>query len=285
MPLTFTLKSETRLPIDLTRMFVVCPHETSGRLLAAVEILVGNQYCSLGDVFQIEGAGEDRIQVWEGELDRVSGLGAAMRGGTIIVNGNVGCRVGARMSGGRLEIRGNAGDGVGTAMQGGQLIVAGDVGERAGGAETPGEKGMSGGSLLIGGNAGDLAGLRMRRGNLVIAGDCGARAGYQMLAGSLFVGRRIGSQFGHEMKRGTILALTPPDEEPPLPRFRHSGKFPLVAISMLLTAWEKDLAGLPDCQLGLHSLSHRIANDRVRSWDMFYGDHVWGGRGEILVAG
>ena len=78
-----------------------------------------------------------------------------MRGGEIIVDGDVGIKTGRLMSGGRLVIHGNAGPWAASGMTAGYLEITGTAGDRLGGP-LPGEiAGMRGGVVVVRGAVGD----------------------------------------------------------------------------------------------------------------------------------
>jgi formylmethanofuran dehydrogenase subunit C len=92
-----------------------------------------------------------------------------MIGGEIEIGGNSGERTGGvadgeslGMRGGRIVVVGNVGDVVGHRMRRGTIIVGGNAGEYAGGW-------MVAGTIMIDGKVGRLAGYGLRRGTLILA--------------------------------------------------------------------------------------------------------------------
>src|SRR2546426_11717669 len=92
----------------------------------------------------VQGERAARVRL-EGDLRLAEGLGAAMTGGELLVEGHAGRDVGVAMAGGTIEVRG-------------------DTGDNAGGALPGAARGMVGGGIVSRGDAGDGAGARMRRG-------------------------------------------------------------------------------------------------------------------------
>jgi formylmethanofuran dehydrogenase subunit C len=148
---------------------------------------------NLGDLFRIEGDPSGELR-FEGDLRLADRIGAGLKSGHVLVDGDVGNEAGLAMSGGTLIIHGNAGDRTGAAF--------------------PGYKrGMTGGELIVRRSAGAEAGAFMRRGLLVIGADAGDRAGLGMIAGTVVVRGRAGHDTGLWSKRGSVVALgsiTPP---------------------------------------------------------------------------
>ena len=119
------------------------------------------------------------------------------------------------------------------------------------------------------GNAGSEVSHLMRRGWIAVGGACGDWAGYAMLAGSLFVIGPCGTRPGAGMRRGTIALFGSPSPEL-LPTFRFACRYGSPALQLMarqLAAW-----GFPRDQ----------ALD-ASDVDLFQGDFLEGGRGEIWI--
>jgi formylmethanofuran dehydrogenase subunit C len=147
----------------------------------------------LGDIFDLTGEPRGAIR-FVGDLGQVDRLGAGLREGAVVVEGN-------------------AGEELGIGMAAGALIVRGSVGARAGAGPLGHKKGMTGGELIVHGSAGPEAGADMRRGLLAIGGAAGPRAGLRMIAGTVVVFGEAGEDAGLWSKRGSVVALgliTPP---------------------------------------------------------------------------
>lgn len=166
----------------------------------------GRHRCQLGDLFDIRGGYASQVRL-EGALDSIEGIGEAMAGGELVLDGNAGARVGMGMSGGRIDVLGNVGDDAGVAMTGGTIHVRGSAGDRLGAMRPGASRGMSGGEILVQGSAGSDAGARARRGLIVVCGNVGPAAGRHMIAGSLVVFGRTDDGAGMGNKRGTLVAI------------------------------------------------------------------------------
>lgn len=174
--------------------------------IARLPLWVAGRQACVGDVFQVAASGRTQLRV-VGSLATVDGLGAEMRAGDLIVDGDAGDRVGAGMRGGIVRVTGSVADDAGLAMAGGTLRVGGRAGDRLGAARPGASKGMTGGEILVAGAAGVDAAARLRRGLVVVVGSVGADAGRAMVAGSLVVFGAIAGAPGRGNKRGSIVAL------------------------------------------------------------------------------
>jgi formylmethanofuran dehydrogenase subunit C len=147
----------------------------------------------LGDLFDLQGEPGERIR-FIGDLECADRLGAGLRRGRVIVEGNLGSEAGLAMAGGVLDIMG-------------------DTGPRAGAAPLGYKRGMIGGELIVRGSAGPEAGAAMRRGLIAIGGSAGEKTGFTMIAGTVIVFGAAAAETGLWSKRGSVIALgkiTPP---------------------------------------------------------------------------
>jgi formylmethanofuran dehydrogenase subunit C len=173
--------------------------------IARLPVWRGREQLAIGDLFSVDGERSACVHL-AGDLARVDALGAAMSGGELTVDGDVGRYVGSRMSGGVLRVSGNAGDGAGLEMSGGLLDISGDAGNRVGAARLGASKGMLGGEIIVRGKLGAETGTRMRRGTIVCFG-AGDRTGEAMIAGNVIVLGDAGSDTGRYNKRGTVVVF------------------------------------------------------------------------------
>jgi formylmethanofuran dehydrogenase subunit C len=176
------------------------------REIALLPVWAGARTATLGDFFTVRGGHSAHVRV-EGSLSRVSGIGAAMAGGELIIDGDAGGRVCAGMTGGSADIRGSVQDDAGVAMAGGILLISGNAGDRLGAAVPGASKGMTGGEIVVRGSAGSDAAARARRGLVVVGGHVGSSAARAMIAGTLVVLGKTGDTPGRGSKRGTIIAI------------------------------------------------------------------------------
>ena len=267
MALTLTLRQPTTIPLDLRELV---PSALAGLDQGRIErwpLVWGGQSVPLGELFQVRGDADHDSLVLEGDLAHVTGVGASLAAGEIRVCGSVGSRVGVGMQGGQLWVEGNAADQAGLEMQGGLLVIEGNVGHDAGAAAVGRHLGMRGGTLIVRGRAGDRVGCRMRRGVIAVAGDCGALAAWEMKAGTVCIGGAWGSALGVGMRRGTIVLATPHSELPPY--FAYGCRTDSVAWRLMERHLERHAFELP--------VPRPVC-------DVYVGDRLEGGRGELLVA-
>ena len=264
-----TLKRKESSPIPV-EADAICPDRFVGRgqtEIAELPAYYGRRKVTLGDLFEVEGAGADNVTV-SGDLKAVKKIGLGMSMGRLTVRGDVGPHLGAYMTGGEIVVEGAAGDWAGAHMSGGRIVVRGDAGHFVGGAYSGEPRGMRGGTIVVAGNAGREVGARLRRGLIVVLGDTGEFTGAGMLAGSVFVGGRLGGRPGAGMKRGTIVAFGEAPEL--LPTFRYACSYRPVFLQCYLRSLEAsgliESPGLPDGELR-----------------RYVGDMNSGGRGEVLV--
>ena len=110
----------------------------------------------------------------------------------------------------------------------------------------------------------------MRRGTIAIGKDAGRLCGWNMLAGSILVFGCCGREFGAGMTRGTIV-LAGETEHAPLPTFSRGGNYQGTMFRIMAT-WLIDNDFSPAEKL------------LERDFQMFHGDTLNGGRGEVFVA-
>lgn len=267
--LTLTLLTPGSLPIDLTG---ITPSWARDKTLSEIErhsIRQGNRPLPIAELFRVGGdPADNRLQI-SGNLRSVHRIGAKLDSGAIEVEGTAGRRLGAEMSGGTITVHGDVGDWAGCQMQAGTIRVHGDAGDYLGSAYAGSTRGMRGGTLLVDGAAGREAAHCMRRGLIAVAGSLGPMAAMDMLAGTLVVLGNIGIRPGAGMRRGTILSAHRPERI--LPTFRHAGSTRPVIVRMLL--------------LHLQRSGFKIPAELLDSnYDLYHGDGVSLGRGELLAA-
>jgi formylmethanofuran dehydrogenase subunit C len=269
MPLRFTLRQKSNVPLEVEG---ITPDVTRGLSLPDIEkleIFEGNVKTRLAEFFTVSGDPADEFHQWEGDLRGVHWIGTKMQSGKIVVEGNAGRHVGSEMRGGEIHVLGDASDWVGGEMHGGLIHVRGRAGHLVGAAYRGSARGMTRGTILIGGDAGNEIGATMRRGLIAIGGSIGDLAGINLLAGTILVFGGCGIRHGAGMKRGTLafLGRTMP---PLLPTFRHACRYrPEV---------------LPLIYRYLRRQDFPIAEDlHAASCDLYNGDFLTGGRGEILL--
>jgi formylmethanofuran dehydrogenase subunit C len=274
MSLTLTLKRTSNVPLEVEG---ITPDVLRGKALAEIEQLPmfeGNVPWPLAEFFSVAGDPADETIDWEGKLTGVHWIGAKMASGRMTIHGDCGRHLGSEMSGGEIHVRGSASDWVGGEMHGGLIHVRGNAGHLVGAAYRGSARGMTKGTILIGGNAGNEIGHTLRRGLIAIGGDCGDLAGFNMLAGTILLCGSVGIRHGAGMRRGTIAFLGDlkrMHEPPPLlPSFRRACRYGPETMLLIYRY--------------LRKLDFPIADEVVTSfYDLYSGDLIEGGRGEILL--
>lgn len=266
------LKLKTNLTIHI-EVAEISPQRLQSISLVEIQkesIWVGNQTAELGDFFSVSGDPSDRHHVWTGDLSKVSAIGHQMQVGWIQIDGDVGNHLGSRMSGGTIHVSGDAASYLGCEMTGGLIHIKGNVGSHIGSAYDGGVAGQNGGAILIEGSAGNCVGESMRRGLIAVGGDVGNCCGLTMRAGTIVVHGRTGKNLATEMTRGTII-LAAQDREIQMPNgFVPAGVHPMPVIGLL--------------NRHIMELGHsKMISDRP--CQLWHGDMLRGGRGELLIFG
>lgn len=269
MPLTLRYTATTTVPVEIEGF---TPDFARGKPLADLarfKVYHGNRKAPLAEFFALSGDAGDGRLVFEGDLSGVHWIGAKMASGEIRVCGDAGRHLGSEMTGGSIRVDGDAGDWVGGEMHGGSIHVAGRAGHLVGAAYRGSRRGMTGGEILIGGDAGNEIGHTMRRGLIAIGGQSGDTAGFNMLAGTILLFGPSGIRHGAGMKRGTIGLFG--DERPTLlPTFRRACRYQPMALRLALQLLRRRHFAVPDELL-------------FAVFELYNGDFLEGGRGEILV--
>ena len=223
MPLTFTLRHPTTIPIEVDSIRLDAVRTQSLDQIRTTPVPYGNSKPPLGEFFDVAGsAAEDEHLVWVGDCSKVKLIGAGWTSGRLTVEGNAGMHLGAEMRGGEVRVHGNAGDWVGAEMAGGRIHVHGNSGNCVGAVYRGGRRGMTGGEILIDGDTGHELGHSLRRGLIAVRGNAGDGLGFNMLAGSIFIFGSAGNRPGAGMRRGTIGLLGSRPAPPMLPTFRFA---------------------------------------------------------------
>lgn len=269
MALTFTLRHTTSLPLEVE---TITPERCRALSLSEIERLTiqhGNERIPLAEFFTIEGSAADERHCWQGRLTSVHWLGTKMTRGQIRVEGPIGRHLGSGMFGGEIYVSSSAGDWCGAEMHGGSISVAGDVADCAGAAYRGSVRGMTGGKLLVRGNCRHELGRAMRRGMIAIGGCAGDFVGSYMRAGTILVFGKAGFRHGAEMRRGTI-GLFSHDRSAVLPSFRYACRYQPTALTLALRHLRHLGFPLP------------ISADSLQV-DLYHGDLLAGGRGELMM--
>ncbi len=206
--IALTLKEPPPVPIEAEVLSPDAMDGLTNDAVRALPVFLGKRKCRLDDLFEVEGAGSDQLEI-RGDASRVKWIGRGMTHGRITVAGNAGMHLGAYMKGGAIEVHGNASDWVGGEMAAGFIHIHGNAGGQIGAAYRGSLAGMKGGTILVEGSAGLEVGMRMRRGTIAIRGPVRDFAGLQMKGGSIFLLGGAEIRTGAWMIRGTIVSLLP----------------------------------------------------------------------------
>jgi formylmethanofuran dehydrogenase subunit C len=269
MSLHLRYKASTAIPVEVESVTPDALREKSPPEVEKLTVFHGNAQAPLAEFFDVSGDPSDGRMVWEGDLGGVHWIGAGMRGGEIRVEGNAGRHLGSEMAGGEIHVSGNAGDWVGAEMKKGLIHVRGRAGHLVGAAYRGSRLGMKGGVILIGGDVGNEVGHTMRRGLIAVGGNAGDLVGFNMAAGAVFVFGEPGIRHGAGMRRGSLgfFGRNPP---PMLPGFRYACRYQPVVLSAMLRQ--------------LRRYRFHVPNDLLTaSFDLYHGDLIEGGRGEVLI--
>ncbi len=269
MTLELTYQGNTTIPLEIEG---INPDTVEQLTIAEIEklpIFHGKDKCVLADYFKVSGDAADQHINLSGQLAGVHWIGTKMERGTITIEGDCGRHLGSEMRGGTITVQGNASDWIGAEMRGGHIRVHGNAGHQVGAAYRGSERGMNRGTIIIDGNAGNEIGLTMRRGLIVIGGNAGDLVGFRMLAGTILLCGESGIRHGAGMRRGSIIFMG--DQHPQLlPSFRHAVNYQPEFMKVLLRKLRHSGFEVPDDLLDA-------------SYDLFHGDMIEGGRGEILL--
>lgn len=266
--LTLTLRTD-RIPLGRISLANIVPSTVSGKSandITQLTVSAGAQSVTLGDLFSISGEAGDTIVI-AGGSDKLDDVGAGMKSGAIIVEGDIGGYGGRRMSGGRLEVKGNAGPYLASRLSDGLVTVSGSAGDFVGGIKAGEKFGMTGGIVIVDGNIGARAGDRMRRGTIIARGKFGPHAGSRMMGGTLWTETGFGPEPGPLLRRGTLIG---PSVDNILPTFVDGGKHDLGVLSIL----SKHMADI------LGALAPQPLPRTVRKLS---GDMATIGKGELLL--
>lgn len=268
MALHLELNVTTSIPLEVEGINpdVVCDMSTGD--IERMEIFEGNNKACLGDFFRVTGSADDQQIRFVGDLSGVHWIGTKMKSGQITIEGPGGRHIGSELSGGRIDVLGDASDWVGAEMIDGAIHVRGRAGHLVGAAYRGSARGMRGGTIIVDGDAGNEIGHTMRRGLIAIGGNVGDLVGFNMLAGTVLLGGQSGIRHGAGMHRGTLIFLAEQRPEM-LPTFAYGGRQQPLVMTLL--------------RRQLESQGFGKANLLQHDFDLYHGDLIEGGRGEILL--
>jgi formylmethanofuran dehydrogenase subunit C len=265
--LRLALKQKSSVPVEVEGLTPDAVRTFSLAEIEKFEIFQGNHKLPLAEFFSVSGDPSDEVFEWHGDLSGVHWIGAKMASGRMQIHGSAGRHLGSEMAGGEIQVAGDAGDWVGGEMHGGLIHVQGRAGHLVGAAYRGSARGMTKGTILIGGEAGNEIGHTLRRGLIAIGGKCGDLAGFNMLAGTILLFGETGIRHGAGMKRGTIGFFGP--APPMLPTFRRACRCRPQSLRLLASE--------------LKRLDFAKWEQLLSPVELYNGDMIEGGRGEVLV--
>ncbi len=270
MSLRLRYKNPTSIPVELEGLTPSAVRDKALEEIRRMEIFHGKEKLPVGELFEVSGDPADERIEFEGDLSGVHWIGAGMDCGEIRVAGSAGRHVGSEMTGGSILVEGDVSDWLGGQMHRGRIEVLGHAGHAVGAAYRGSPRGMTGGTILVHRPAGNEIGHSMRRGLIAVGGAADA-AGVDMIAGTILVFGPSGIRHGANMRRGTIGLFGHP-RPPLLPTFRRACRLRPVFLMAMLRFLRQQAYPVPE-------------NLADAEWELFHGDLVALGRGEILLPG
>jgi formylmethanofuran dehydrogenase subunit C len=174
--------------------------------IANLTIFEGNKQRKLRDLFKIE---EDKIEATitiNGDVSEVRKIGAGMKTGEIIINGNVGMHLGEKMAGGKITVNGDACQWAGASMKKGLLEIHGNAGDYLASPYRGSTEGMKGGKIIVDGDVGADSGAYLHGGLIKIKGNnVGQFLGFHMSNGTIHVEKNATTRVGTNMTGGKII--------------------------------------------------------------------------------
>ena len=109
MPVELSLHTSPEAPLEAE---CIAPQHLAGLSehgIENLEVMHGNRKARVGDFFKVSGSGSEEIHLI-GNLSQVKLIGAQMRSGKLLIEGDIGMHLGCGMGGGEIVVNGNAGD-------------------------------------------------------------------------------------------------------------------------------------------------------------------------------
>lgn len=263
--LTFSLKKPLQFAINCAALTPDALAKLPLSDIGAITLYHGKEAMRVDALFTLSG-NDSADLCFKNSSAQLNYLGANMRSGRMVIEGDAGAYLGFSMQGGELHCLGNTQSFAACNMKNGQIVIDGNTGDFLGGAAAGLRKGMLGGTVLIKGDAGDRVGDQMRRGLILIEGNAGEYCGSRMLAGTVGVLGKVGNYAGFAMRRGTLLLTTQPDLHPSM---QYCGQHTLPFLTLLFKSFGP--------------YSKPFANLTSLRAERYLGDSANQGVGEILV--
>jgi formylmethanofuran dehydrogenase subunit C len=186
------------------------PDVFQGKDTAEISNLIvfeGNKQRKLCNLFKIE---EDNLTTptitINGDVSEVRKIGAGMKTGEIVINGNVGMHLGEKMAGGKITVNGDVCQWAGASMKKGLLEIHGNTGDYLASPYRGSTEGMKGGKIVVDGDVGSDSGAYLHGGLIKIKGNnVGQFLGYHMSDGTIHVEKNATTRVGTNMTGGKII--------------------------------------------------------------------------------
>jgi formylmethanofuran dehydrogenase subunit C len=174
--------------------------------IADLPVFEGNKQRKLSELFKIEEDNLEAAITINGDISEVRKIGAGMKNGEIIINGNVGMHLGEKMAGGKITVNGDACQWAGASMKKGLIEIHGDAGDYLGSPYRGSTEGMKGGKIIVDGDVGADSGAYLHGGLIKIKGsNVGQFLGFHMSDGTIHVEKNARSRLGANMTGGKII--------------------------------------------------------------------------------
>ena len=198
--------------------------------IANLTVFEGNKQKKLSDLFKIEedNAATPSITI-NGDVSEVRRIGAGMKNGEILINGNVGMHLGEKMAGGKITVNGDACQWAGGSMKKGLIEIHGNAGDYLASPYRGSTEGMKGGKIVVDGDVGSDSGAYLHGGLIKIKGNnIGQFLGFHMSDGVIHVEKNASTRLGASMTGGKIIVSGYVEEV--LPSFTIDGVKPKVKV-------------------------------------------------------
>jgi len=174
--------------------------------IADLTVFEGNKQRKLRELFKIEEDDAEATITINGDVSEVRKIGAGMKNGEIIINGNVGMHLGEKMAGGKITVNGDACQWAGASMKKGIIEIHGNAGDYLASPYRGSTEGMKGGKIVVDGDVGSDSGAYLHGGLIKIKGsNVGQFLGYHMSDGVIHVEKNARSRLGANMTGGKII--------------------------------------------------------------------------------
>jgi formylmethanofuran dehydrogenase subunit C len=205
-------------------------HGKSTAEIGNLPVNEGNKPKKLCDLFKIEETADAAPNITiNGDVDEVRRIGAGMKTGEIVINGNVGMHLGEKMAGGKITVNGDACQWAGASMKKGLIEIHGNAGDYLASPYRGSTEGMKGGKIVVDGDVGSDSGAYLHGGLIKIKGNSiGQFLGFHMSDGTIHIEKDATTRVGTNMTGGKIVVSGKIEEM--MPTFTVDGVKPKVKI-------------------------------------------------------